>query len=146
MPRPMPDHGTRGRYVAGGCRCDDCRQAVVEYNRIRRHARKRREAEAKQWDKQINDSLRGVYDVISVPEGDTSWMPSAACRNEDTETFFPPKGSGNRFDKAAALRVCASCGVRKACLDYALRTNQQEGIWGMTTPHERLTMRRQVAS
>ena len=124
--------GTYSSYVSG-CRCDCCRTAAREHMRAWRAKRARAEG-------------RTPYDVISVPEGDTSWMPSAACRNEDTETFFPPKGSGNRFDKTAALRVCASCDVRKACLDYALRTNQQEGIWGMTTPHERLTMRRQVAS
>lgn len=89
---------------------------------------------------------RPAYGVTTIDEGDTSWMASGACRHHDTEMFFPPKGSGNRFDKSAALRVCANCNVRQACLEYALRTNQREGIWGMTTPYQRINMRRQVAS
>ncbi len=34
-------HGTRARYVAARCRCDDCRRANREYGRARAHARRR---------------------------------------------------------------------------------------------------------
>lgn len=30
------EHGTRSRYVADGCRCDECRRANREYMRARR--------------------------------------------------------------------------------------------------------------
>ncbi len=54
--------------------------------------------------------------------------------------FFPEPGSGDGW--SPALRVCAGCPVREDCLDYALRTNQTQGVWGMTTPAERQQMLR----
>lgn len=29
--RPKAQHGTRSKYVHGGCRCDDCRAAAARY-------------------------------------------------------------------------------------------------------------------
>lgn len=36
-----------------------------------------------------------------------------------------------------AKAVCARCALRVDCLDYALETDQQDGVWGGTTPWER---------
>jgi WhiB family redox-sensing transcriptional regulator len=36
-----------------------------------------------------------------------------------------------------AKRICSECPVREACLDYALRMREPEGIWGGLTADER---------
>ncbi|GGL05770.1 transcriptional regulator WhiB [Sphaerisporangium melleum] len=67
-----------------------------------------------------------------------SWLRRAACRGEDPELFFPisAKGPGHvQHERAKA--VCRRCPVQNPCLDYALRTGQEHGIWGGTDPDER---------
>jgi WhiB family redox-sensing transcriptional regulator len=44
---------------------------------------------------------------------------------------------------SAAKLICAECPVVNECLDYAIRTNQDSGIWGGTTEDERKSIRRQ---
>jgi WhiB family redox-sensing transcriptional regulator len=41
--------------------------------------------------------------------------------------------------------VCSKCEVRLECLDFAITTRQQEGIWGGLNPKERQRLRRRVA-
>jgi len=47
---------------------------------------------------------------------------------------------------AAAKRVCETCEVREPCLEYAINTNQDSGIWGGTSEEERRIMRRRAAA
>jgi WhiB family transcriptional regulator, redox-sensing transcriptional regulator len=77
-------------------------------------------------------------DVMHMQEQKLMWRQQAACRDYDTDIFFPDS------DAAAgpALEVCASCPVRDACLEFALTTNQPDGIWGGATETERRRMRR----
>ncbi|MDH2430838.1 WhiB family transcriptional regulator [Sphaerisporangium sp. TRM90804] len=67
-----------------------------------------------------------------------SWPRRAACRGEDPELFFPisAKGPGHAQHERAKA-VCRRCPVRKPCLDFALRTREEHGIWGGTDPEER---------
>jgi WhiB family transcriptional regulator, redox-sensing transcriptional regulator len=52
--------------------------------------------------------------------------------------FFPISTNGAaRGDTRRAKLVCAGCQVRRECLEYAVRTRQQHGIWGGTTEDER---------
>jgi len=39
--------------------------------------------------------------------------------------------------------VCKGCEVQKACLDFAIQTNQESGVWGGTSEEERRKLRRQ---
>ncbi|MDQ1355709.1 MAG: WhiB family transcriptional regulator, redox-sensing transcriptional regulator [Acidimicrobiaceae bacterium] len=74
---------------------------------------------------------------------DTLWRDQANCRFTSAELFFPVGSTGVASGVArAAKAVCHTCEVRKACLQYALETNQENGIWGGTTEDERRTMRR----
>ncbi len=73
-----------------------------------------------------------------MPSRDASWRAKAACRDLDTSLFFPD----NDADAAPALEVCASCPVRRACLEFALTTRQHDGVWGGTTETERKRIRR----
>ena len=63
---------------------------------------------------------------------------AAACRDADTELFFPV-GTG-RLAVAEAQRakqICARCPVQRECLRYALATGQEFGIWGGYDENER---------
>jgi WhiB family redox-sensing transcriptional regulator len=61
----------------------------------------------------------------------------------ETEMFFPTGSTGHALEQAEqAKAVCASCPVRVQCLDWALATGQDAGIWGGTTEDDRRTLRR----
>jgi WhiB family transcriptional regulator, redox-sensing transcriptional regulator len=74
---------------------------------------------------------------------DLAWRQDAACASVATETFFPIGLTGQALEQThMAKRVCASCPVRDCCLEFALRTNQDHGVWGGHTEEERRTIRR----
>ena len=74
---------------------------------------------------------------------DGSWREEAACRDVDTELFFPV-GSSPRSVEAAevAKAICATCPAQVECLKFAVATNQQYGIWGGCDEEERRVIRR----
>lgn len=72
------------------------------------------------------------------------WRPRALCRDSDTNVFFPVGVTGEAIDLIdAAKAVCAACPVRAECLEFALVTNQQYGVWGGASEEERLALRRE---
>lgn len=78
---------------------------------------------------------------------DTEWARQAACAGLDTEIFF--SRTSQPGGASEAKRVCWSCPVRAACLEYALdpaHTVRIVGIWGGTTPHERRLIQRARAA
>ena len=71
------------------------------------------------------------------------WQQRAACRGEDPELFFPPGTTGPALQQIeAAKQVCRRCEVAGSCLDWALRSGQDAGIWGGLDELERRTLRR----
>lgn len=73
----------------------------------------------------------------------TDWRDSAACRDEDSELFFPIGHSGPallQIEEAKA--VCRRCPVSRECLAWALETGQDAGVWGGASEDERRKMRR----
>jgi WhiB family redox-sensing transcriptional regulator len=67
------------------------------------------------------------------------WRAAGACRTADPDLFFPVGvGAAAGPEARRALRICDSCGVSRQCLDFALRHGEATGIWGGTTPEERL--------
>lgn len=74
---------------------------------------------------------------------DTGWQDRGACRGMDTEMFYPDAERRARADTAslAAYWTCRGCRVRQVCLEYALETDQRHGIWGGTSPEQRLRLR-----
>lgn len=72
------------------------------------------------------------------------WRQRAACRHSDPDLFFPIGDTGPAVEHAeAAKMVCRQCPVRGDCLEYALTTNQDAGVWGGATEEERRKLRRQ---
>lgn len=66
----------------------------------------------------------------------------AACADADAEMFFPV-GHDIYAETAIAIAkdYCRRCPLIRACLTYAL-SNDVDGIWGGTTPAERVNLRR----
>lgn len=60
----------------------------------------------------------------------TDWRRLAACRWVDPELFFPNDEDDTGNHALDAKRVCVDCKSRMQCLDYAIRGNEQHGIWG----------------
>jgi len=72
-----------------------------------------------------------------------NWRSGAACRDSNAELFFPIGTTGNALDQIeAAKEVCMLCPVRAECLEFALATNQEAGVWGATSEDERRKMRK----
>lgn len=69
-----------------------------------------------------------------------SWRTEAACRDTDPDIFFPHDAFSNDWDVPRA--ICILCAVHEACLEFALVTNQADGMWGGATPDERRGVRR----
>jgi WhiB family redox-sensing transcriptional regulator len=75
----------------------------------------------------------------SVPD----WRSAAACRSADPDLFFPASVTGpDARQIARAKTICAGCGVRQECLEFALTHAQNFGIWGGTTAEDRQRDRR----
>ncbi|WP_019872897.1 WhiB family transcriptional regulator [Sporichthya polymorpha] len=66
------------------------------------------------------------------------WRSAAACAGSDPEIFFPIGTIGPSLrDVARAVAICRSCPVSARCLDWALRSGQEFGVWGGTTEEDR---------
>ena len=74
-----------------------------------------------------------------------AWRNRAACRDTSPELFFPIGTTGVALDQIdAAKRVCTGCPVANECLEFALATNQEAGVWGGLTEEERRRVRKGV--
>ena len=80
--------------------------------------------------RQFNGEVQG--------EDNPDWRMDAACASTDPDLFFPIGTTGAAVEQIIAAKdFCGSCAVRVDCLNFALVTKQEDGIWGGTTPEER---------
>lgn len=71
------------------------------------------------------------------------WRNEASCKDADPDLFFPIGTTGAAVGQVdMARRICASCLVREPCLEFALASNQDAGVWGGLTEDERRTLKR----
>ena len=71
------------------------------------------------------------------------WRCRAACRDTDPDLFFPVGTTGPAVEQIdSAKAVCQQCEAQLACLEFALATNQESGIWGGTSEDERRKLRK----
>ena len=61
------------------------------------------------------------------------WMSDANCKEYNPGVFFPSDGVG--VDRAK--KICGSCAVQAACLEYALENRIDHGVWGGASERER---------
>lgn len=72
------------------------------------------------------------------------WRAQASCRSADPDLFFPVGSTGPAVSQIEAAKiVCRACPVRQPCLEFALTTNQDSGVWGAASEEERRVLRRQ---
>ncbi|WP_274919459.1 WhiB family transcriptional regulator [Streptomyces sp. WZ-12] len=74
------------------------------------------------------------------------WRHRAVCREENPELFFPIGNTGPailQIEEAKA--VCCRCPVIEQCLQWALESEQNEGVWGGLSEDERQAMKRRSA-
>jgi len=69
----------------------------------------------------------------------TAWRDLGACRGLAPAIFYPDDDD----DAHDAKSVCAQCGVRVACLEFALSSREKQGVWGGATERERRRIIRQ---
>jgi len=80
------------------------------------------------------------------PAGDRDWRHRAACRDEDPELFFPIGNTGPALLQIEdAKAVCRRCDVIDQCLQWALESGQDAGVWGGMSEDERRALKRRAA-
>lgn len=84
--------------------------------------------------------------TLSIPKYEPrehEWRNDAACRDTDPALFFPVGSKGMAAHQViAAKKVCLSCPSARECLDFALDTCQDAGVWGGLDEEERRVIRR----
>jgi WhiB family transcriptional regulator, redox-sensing transcriptional regulator len=71
------------------------------------------------------------------------WLHRARCKDEDPELFFPIGTTGPAAAQTeAAKSICMRCDVRLQCLEWAMATGQDAGVWGGLSEEERRALRR----
>jgi WhiB family transcriptional regulator, redox-sensing transcriptional regulator len=68
---------------------------------------------------------------VSAKAPRRTWRSRAACQGIDPGVFFPVGSTGPAIGQiAAAKAICYACQVRNECLEFALVTRQEFGVWG----------------
>ena len=81
---------------------------------------------------------------ISYPDKKSDWRYLALCKDTSPELFFPVGNTGSALDAISlAKTVCHRCPSQTECLEYALDSNQDNGVWGGRSEEERRAIRRQ---
>jgi hypothetical protein len=63
-------------------------------------------------------------------------VEAAPITEDDPDPWYSAKSEGH------AARLCKGCPVLALCLDYAVEANEKYGVWGGTTPLDRVHIRR----
>ena len=77
-----------------------------------------------------------------APDSRPDWRDQAACRDADPELFFPDDDRSARAQVKTAKLICRGCPVSATCLNWALASGQEAGIWGGLTEDERRRLSR----
>lgn len=73
------------------------------------------------------------------------WRDHAACLDEDPELFFPIGNTGPALVQVAeAKAICRRCDVLQECLDWAVASGQDAGVWGGMSEDERRAFKRRA--
>ena len=70
---------------------------------------------------------------------DFAWMRQGACWGRDPLDMHPEYSQGRAITRTLiAKEVCSRCPVTALCLDYAVRNDITNGVYGGLTYEERL--------
>ena len=74
------------------------------------------------------------------------WRNRAAYLEKDPELFFPVGNTGPALLQIEeAKSVCRRCPVVDTCLQWALESGQDAGVWGGMSEDERRALKRRAA-
>lgn len=80
---------------------------------------------------------------LTLANADYSWRKQAICRDTDPDLFFPVGTTGPAIEQIdSAKAVCNTCASKAPCLEFAMMTNQDSGVWGGTSEEERRKLRK----
>lgn len=70
---------------------------------------------------------------------ETDWRQMANCKSvTDPDLFFPIGTTGPALDQIEeAKEICRPCPVKAECLEWAISTQQDTGVWGGLSEEER---------
>jgi WhiB family redox-sensing transcriptional regulator len=75
-----------------------------------------------------------------------TWRDRAACLDEDPELFFPVGNTGPALLQIHKAKiVCRRCEVVDNCLNWAMESGQDAGVWGALSDDERRALKRRNA-
>lgn len=67
------------------------------------------------------------------------WPQQGLCVGDDPEKWFPVHGKDPNL--AASRMICAACPVKLQCLEFALETQSDDGVFGGLSGAERVRLR-----
>ena len=91
----------------------------------------------------------GPVAIQTIPYYDRQrdWRELALCKDTSPELFLPIGNTGSALDAISlAKNVCSRCPSQVECLEYALDSNQDNGVWGGRSEEERRLIRKQRRS
>jgi len=74
-----------------------------------------------------------------------NWIRQAKCNQNEffPDLFFPVGNTEETVEQIEIAKgVCVECFVVEQCLDYAIKTNKDSGVWGGKDEEERREIRR----
>jgi len=75
-----------------------------------------------------------------------SWRDRAACLGVDPDLFFPIGSTGPALVQLEVAKVvCGRCEVVEPCLNWAVESRQEDGVWGGLSADERRAVKRRNA-
>jgi WhiB family redox-sensing transcriptional regulator len=89
----------------------------------------------------IEGDVIDTDDLFREPVGE--WAKDAACAAPDLDPdwWFPSSQDALHDTTRIAMAICGTCPVQQPCLEHALRTNEQHGIWGGKSERARRRLR-----
>jgi WhiB family redox-sensing transcriptional regulator len=97
-------------------------------------------------DRMATSASDGTGDHKLMRSWTMDWRHRAACRDEDPELFFPIGNTGPALLQIEdAKAVCRRCDVIDQCLQWALESGQDAGVWGGMSEDERRALKRRAA-
>jgi WhiB family redox-sensing transcriptional regulator len=99
---------------------------------------------AQSFDVSLAGGCVSVATGIALAQDRGEWRVESSCKDTDPDLFFPVGTTGPAIEQIeAAKAVCGICPVQSQCLEFALATKQDSGVWGGTSEDERRRLRRQ---
>lgn len=76
-----------------------------------------------------------VQEPIAPSKVSREFMRNANCEDVDPDVFFPNLTDSKAIEQAK--QICRRCSEQTVCLEFALSSSEEQGVWGGLTEDER---------